>query len=187
MPLVSHPENVGRDVAAWLQREALSDTTLRARSPTAEVVAYRAHAVILAARSEFMRAAVTGPYRDSRDLLLEEVTPGRVEALLRWMYAGEAELDEGNALDRFVVGDLRAECEAYLVSTLEVGHAAELLAAARSYGFEELACAAKAWLLAHGLAFFGSAAVAEASKEVLLELLESEDLACPELEVVGVL
>eukprot|EP00747_Dinoflagellata_sp_TGD_P184766 gnl/TRDRNA2_/TRDRNA2_40706_c0_seq1.p1 gnl/TRDRNA2_/TRDRNA2_40706_c0~~gnl/TRDRNA2_/TRDRNA2_40706_c0_seq1.p1 ORF type:complete len:566 (+),score=104.32 gnl/TRDRNA2_/TRDRNA2_40706_c0_seq1:34-1731(+) len=162
----------------------LCDVSLRVRNESGEWTSLRAHRLVLAASSDVLKAMLLGGFREcSQDTVtLEDLPAWAVQALLDFIYTGRAAvrserlLEMARVADYVKLLDLRSQCVARAVSSLEVANAAEMLAEADAMGLSELKQASTSLLLREYTKVVQTQAFSRLSSSLLQDLLKRDEL-----------
>ena len=136
------PSLLASDMGAMFEAENFTDVTIECKTRL-----FKAHKVILAARSEVFKAMFTHDTQEAQEgkVTITDVEPSVVNSMLKYIYTGtldrlteEAAADLIIAADLYQLLDLKKKCEAVLGASLTVDNAVGHLIIGECYNAKSL-------------------------------------------------
>jgi len=137
----SPPSTLATDLASIQNDSSFSDVLIKTKGKS-----FRAHRIILAARSPVFKAMFSHNMQESRnnEVVVKDVEPEVMEELLRYIYTNK--VNGINAIakallaaaDKYALDSLKTVCESALISELTVDDVADVLVLSDMHGCNHL-------------------------------------------------
>lgn len=175
----SYGENLVDKLHELRAEDSLCDFTV-----SAEGVSVRVHALVLVATSDYFRAMLLGPMKESRErsVDLRGIPGNTLKSIIEFMYSGRLTLDTNNitaildASSHLQIATALEACSNYLIQKLTFESADEILAVAEKYALKKVQDYYRQMILRNFEEFVKSERFKRTSASELCQILASDDL-----------
>ena len=172
-------EPLRKTLWAFREHEILCDVTVQSKDRK-----HFAHKVILAAASNFFKTVFVSDFLEAQSgvIKLEDIGGDLIEALVRYIYNGELDVNEANGFELYCIADrlevigLKRICEEFLIKNIDMSNCLSLLRLGQSVNESTLERTAFDCIVENFQDFISSEDFYELTSEEFISIIEQENL-----------